>query len=196
MPTGAWTLLLLGGAAASGKSTCGTEIARRLGVFCVSADSLWLALKRVTTPATHPAIHHFEPTDELVSKGPEVLCEMHIETACAVSEALDEFIDAELAEEHSLVLEGAWITPELAAAGMRRSNVVRAVFIYEREVDEILASMAVRSSLATPTALQQTLAPMSLLYGNWLRDGAERRGVPVVTARPKDTLVDRILESA
>src|SRR2546428_14178502 len=110
-----WKLLLLGGATASGKSTTGSELARRVGVSCVSADSLWLAIKKATTPLTHPAVHNFEPTDEMVAKGAEALCQLHIETANALTEPLDEFISREIKEGHDLVVEGAWITPEFAA---------------------------------------------------------------------------------
>jgi hypothetical protein len=34
---------------------------------------------------------------------------------------------------------------------------------------------------------------MAWRYGNWLREGAKARGLPVVEARPRETLVDRIM---
>jgi len=192
-----WKLLLLGGATASGKSTSANEIARQLGIFCVSADSLWLALKRVTTPLTHPALHHFEPVDEVVTKGPEVLCQLHIETANALSDALDEFIDHEMKERHlPLVVDGAWITPEFAARRTSEWDGARAVFIHEPEQDQILAGMMSRQGLAQPNRRQLWLAPMAWLYGNWLKEGAGRLGLPVVPARPRETLADRIIEAA
>ena len=191
-----WKLLLLGGATASGKSTSGTEIARRLCVSCVSADSLWLALKRATTPLTHLALHHFEPADEMIAKGPEALCQLHIETANALTQALDEFIAREIKEGHDLVVEGAWITPELAARRTSAWIGARAVFIHEPEPDQVLAAMMSRQSVAEPTRRQLWLAPMAWRYGNWLRGEAVRLGLPLVAARPWQTLVERTLEAA
>jgi hypothetical protein len=37
---------------------------------------------------------------------------------------------------------------------------------------------------------------MAWRYGNWIRDGARENGLPVVDARPRATLVDRILVAA
>jgi hypothetical protein len=36
---------------------------------------------------------------------------------------------------------------------------------------------------------------MAWRYGNWLRDGALAHGLPVVEARPRNTLVDRIMQA-
>jgi 2-phosphoglycerate kinase len=191
-----WKLLLLGGATASGKSTSGTKIARRLGVSCLSVDSLWLALKRATTPLTHPALYHFEPVDEVVAKGPEALWLLHIETANALTEPLEEFIAREIKEGHDLVVEGAWIKPALAARRTSASNGARAVFIYEPEPDQVLAAMMSRQSVAEPTKRQLWLAPMAWLYGNWLKGEAARLGLPLVAARPRETLAERVLKAA
>jgi hypothetical protein len=37
---------------------------------------------------------------------------------------------------------------------------------------------------------------MAWRYGNWIRDGAMQRGLPIVAARPRATLVDRIIVAA
>ncbi len=189
-------LFLLGGAAASGKSTSGTAVARRLGIACLSADALWKALMSVTSRASHPAFHYFEPTEEEWQRGPEFLCGRHIESAEAQTPALDAFIDREMKEGHRLLLEGAWITPQMAA---RRCNGVpdaRAVFIHEPDQDAILASMVERQRRNSPSERQLRLSAMAWRYGNWLRDGATEHGLPIVDARPRETLVERIIEAA
>ena len=189
-------LVLLGGAAASGKSTSGTEVARRLGMACVSGDSLWHALQSVTSRESHPAFHYFEPTEEEWRRGADYLCQRHIESAEAQTPAIEAFIDRELKEGHKLLLQGAWITPELAARRCEASADTRAVFIHEPEESQILASMVLRQRRDHPSERQIRLAAMSWLYGNWLSDGAEGRGLPVVEARPRETLVDRIMQEA
>jgi 2-phosphoglycerate kinase len=187
-------LLLLGGAAASGKSVSGTEVGRRIGLPCVSADSLWYALQSVTSRESHAPFHYFEPTEEEWQRGPDFLCERHIKCAESLTPALDAFIDRELKEAHPLLLEGAWITPEMAARRVCESPDVRAIFIHEPEEAAVLASMVERQNRTSPSERQLRLSAMAWRYGNWLREGARSQGIPVVDARPRETLVDRIVE--
>jgi len=192
---GEWQLFLLGGATASGKSFSGTEVARRLGVACVSADALWKALMSVTSRESHPAFHHFEPTEEEWRRGPDFLCARHIESAEAQTPALEAFIDWEMKERHRMLLEGAWITPEMAAGRCKESLDTRAVFIHEPDESQILASMVARQKRDHPSERQLRLAAMAWRYGNWLRDGATEHGLPIAEARPRATLVDRIIKA-
>lgn len=189
-------LLLLGGSTASGKSTSGTLAARRLGIACVSADALWKALMSVTSRQSHPAFHYFEPTEEEWRRGPDFLCARHIESAEAQTPALDAFADWELKEGHRMLLEGAWITPAMAARRCEGTDQTRAVFIHEPEEAEILASMVERQRRDSPSERQIRLAAMAWRYGNWIRDGAVESGLPLVAARPRGTLVERIVLAA
>jgi 2-phosphoglycerate kinase len=95
-----------------------------------------------------------------------------------------------------MLLEGAWITPEAAARRRDTSPATGAVFIHEPDEDEVLASMVARQIRDHPSERQMRLAAMAWRYGNWIRDGARKNGVPVVDARPRATLVDRIIVAA
>ncbi len=189
-------LLLLGGAAASGKSTSGALVARRLGLACVSGDSLWNALKSVTTNQSHPPFHYFEPTEEEWVKGPDFLCARHIESAEAMTPAADAFLDRELREGNKLVFQSAWITPQMAARRCNGMPDARAVFVHEPDQDAILGSMVERQRRTSPSERQLRLSAMAWRYGNWLRDGAREHGLPIVEARPRETLTDRIIQAA
>ncbi len=153
-------------------------------------------MKSVTSRQSHPAFHYFEPTEEEWRQGPDFLCARHIESAEAQTPALEAFIDREMKEGHRMLLEGAWITPELAARRCKHSKEARAVFIHEPEEEEILASMVARQKRDHPSERQLRLAAMAWRYGNWIRDGAELHGLPVVEARPRETLIDRIIHAA
>ena len=190
-----WRVLLLGGTTATGKSTSGALVAQRVGIACISADSVWKVLMAATTPETHPGFHYFEPAPEVMAKGAEHLMQLHVAAAQAMTPAIDAFLDWELHERNRFVFQGAWITPELAARRCASGNTV-AVFIDEPDEQEILNSMLQRSGRTEPLPRQLSISAMACLYGNWLRQEAQRHGVALVNARPRETLVDRIIEAA
>jgi len=68
------------------------------------------------------------------------------------------------------------------------------------EADEaaILASLhgQARGIARFSDRARRAMARMNWLHGQWLRMEAERLGLPVVDARPWDTLVDRLLSAS
>jgi hypothetical protein len=73
---------------------------------------------------------------------------------------------------------------------------VRAVFIDEPLESDIMASILERSNRTEPDARQLIVARVAWLYGNWIRQQANQQGVPLVAARPRETLVGRIIAAA
>jgi len=190
-----WRVLLLGGTTASGKSTAGRRLSQALGIPCLSADSVWRAVLAITTAETHPALFQW-PRPEVVPDDPEHLLKIHIEEAKAMTPALEAFINWEMKEGNRFILQGAWFTPELAARRCAASDEVRSVFLDEPLESDIMASMLERSKRTEPDARQLIVARVGWLYGNWIREQAQQHGVPIVNARPRETLVDRIIAAA
>ena len=124
-----WTVLLIGGGAAVGKTTAAKAVAERCGVSVLPADAIWFALKAVTDPISHPELHYFDPTDEELALTTQCLCERHVESAQAISKAMDPVIEYYLWERWPVIVEGAWITPLAASRWTRQNEGVRAVFI-------------------------------------------------------------------
>jgi 2-phosphoglycerate kinase len=190
-----WTLFLLGGSAGSGKSTAAASIARRLNCSWLSADTIWATLRAATDRTTHPALHHFPGVETGV--GAERMVQLHIESSQAISAALVGFVESQLREQERMVLEGAWLTPQFVSEMLAaHKGAVRSSFIYEADPEALLYEMISRSSEPDRTPRRLALADMSWLYGSWLREECERFRLPVVAARPRETLADRILDAA
>lgn len=170
-------------------------LSRALGIPCLSADSVWRAILATTTAETHPALHRW-PRPEVVPEDPEHLLKVHIGEAETMTPALEAFINWEMKEGNRLIFQGAWITPGLAARRCASSDEVRAVFLDEPLESDILASMLERSKRSEPDARQLIVARVGWLYGNWIREHAERQGIPLVASRPRETVVGRIIEAA
>jgi 2-phosphoglycerate kinase len=107
---------------------------------------------------------------------------------------LEAVIANHLESQTPVVLEGDFIHPSLAAqksfAGLVNDGRVRAIFLYEMDEQQLLTNFLQREP---DSGLQSTRARVSWLYGQWLKEEAERYGLPVLLARPWDTLFERIM---
>ena len=92
-----------------------------------------------------------------------------------------------------MILEGAWITPAIAARWTRQFGGVRTVFIRETDVDQVLSAMVARSGAKDPTPRKKVIAEVCWLFGIWVREQATVEGLPVVNAAPRGTLTERVL---
>lgn len=54
-----WTVLFIGGASGTGKSSIAYEIANHYGINVMEADDVYEAVKAMTTIESHPAIHYW-----------------------------------------------------------------------------------------------------------------------------------------
>jgi hypothetical protein len=93
-----------------------------------------------------------------------------------------------------VLLEGDFIHPALAAQnsflGQPNGGRVRAVFLDEPDEAQLVANFARREPEHGPQLLR---ARVSALYNAWVRREAGMLGLPVVAARPWDTVFERVL---
>ncbi|HEY8743178.1 MAG TPA: hypothetical protein VIU62_08775 [Chloroflexota bacterium] len=198
-----WRVLLLGGSSGTGKSTLAPQLARHFDVPWLEADDFRLAMQRATTPATHPALHFFLSADMVIRQdfwrlSPEEFRDGLISVGEVVSHALELVVRNHVAQGRPMVLEGDGILPAMAAlrlfAGLEVGDAVRAVFLVESDSGALLLNMRARSlDGATPDPALRNYARASWLYGLWLGDQAFRHGLPVLEARPYETLLSRTL---
>ena len=185
-----WSVLVIGGAANVGKTTTARDLAMRCGVSVLPADAIWYALKAATDPTQYPVLHYFDPPDsEWRGFGAEYWCERHIETAQAISLAMDPVIEYCLSEEWPVVVEGTWITPADAARWSRQYESLQAVFIHEPE--DLRTYL-----LSRRDRLLDHRGETFWLFGNWVREQALANGLAVVNVYPRASLAERVLKAA
>lgn len=188
-------IVLLGGSAGAGTAEVGERLARELDVLRLRADSYWLALKAVTSPDQYPDLHLFPGLAGTDHATAERLARRLVGAAQVVCEALEPAVRFQSHAGPGLVVEGTWLLPSLAAKladpGVSASPV-RAAFLFEPDLPEILAAMRAEAGSGTPRGEIERLAETSHAFGLWLRDEAARFGLPVVEARPGETAVQRV----
>jgi hypothetical protein len=191
-----WRVLWLGGSSGTGKSTLAQELGRRLGVSVILGDDLRIALQTVTTPAQLPALHTFVSEASPAYHSSEAFRVGLRAVADAMAPAL-----SIVAAHHSatldagpVIIEGDGVLPSLAGDA---AVGARAVFLHEPEIGAILANLRARGRgfPELPLGLQQVIAEGSWQFGNELVGQALALGLPVVGARPFETVVERVLSA-
>jgi len=189
-----WQVLLLGGPSGTGKTAVSYRLARHFGVGITEVDDFHVLLLRMTTPEQQPALH-FWKTNPASEELPAAEIMTHLLEDCrAMTPGFDAVIGNHLEMRIPIVLEGDYILPALAAqtsfSGQRNDRRVRAVFLHEPDEQQLLKNFLLREPERGP---QTKRAHVSWLHGQWLKQEAERFGLPVVAARPWSTVLERTI---
>lgn len=186
-------LLLIGGAAGAGKSTCARRIAAETGAGWLQLDTVWIAGQEAVGEASD--VYRLLRVDEAIRRGedtaPELL-EAHLAASRLVCSWLPRVFSFELQAHEALVADGAWLLPGFVAGLSLEDAVVSTAFLHEPHQGEVATAMASRSGLRMAAPWHAMGARVSWEYGNWLAAEARRLDLPVVTARPRETLVARL----
>jgi 2-phosphoglycerate kinase len=184
-----WTVLLIGGASGSGKTSVSYAVARYFGVGITEVDDFQVILQKMTTPQQQPALHFWNTHPNPTALAAEEIVAQGLEIGEVMTPALQAVIDYHIESRQPIVLEGDFIHPALA---LHYKEQVRAVFIYEPDEAQILANYLHREPESGAQALR---ARVSWLKGEWLKQEAERLGQTVLLSRPWDTLLSRLIAS-
>jgi len=193
-PVRGWLVLLLGGPSGVGKTAVSYRLARHFGVGITEIDDFQILLERMTTPEQQPAIHfrRTHPASDQLSAAETM--EQLLELGQAMETGLEGVIANHLESSTPVVLEGDFIHPVLATqasfSGQVNGGRVRAVFLHEPDEQQLVANYLSREPESGP---QVKRAHVSWLHGEWLRQEAERYGLPVVSARPWETVLERVI---
>jgi 2-phosphoglycerate kinase len=187
-----WNVYLIGGASGVGKTRVSYRVARHLGIGITEIDDFQVILERMTTPVQYPDVHLFGTNpDAFFQMTDQQKLEHGIGYASVMAKALEPVIANHLEGGPSILLEGDFLLPSLAAQptfdDIPANGQVRAVFIYEDDPEQIARNYLAREGD------QGERAYISWRYSEWLRQEAARLGIPTVAARPWDTVLDRTL---
>lgn len=192
-PTRSWTVLLLGGASGTGKTSVSYRLTHYFQVGLTEIDDFQTMLERMTTPEQQPALHFWRTHPAPDQLSAQEIFEQGLEVGRAMTPGLEAVIANHLEEQTLVVLDGDFLHPALAAqatfAGVPNEGRVRAVFLDEPDEAQVLANFLQREPESGP---QGTRARVSWLYGQWLKHEAEAYGLAVLPARPWDTIFDQI----
>lgn len=188
-----WDVLLIGGASGVGKTSISYRLAHHFGIGITAIDDFQVVLERMTSPEQYPVLHLFRQSPETFFRMDEDGKLAHaIAYATVMAEALEHVVANHLDGEPPIVLEGDFLLPSLAARpsfdGIAADGRVRGFFVVERDDAQIARNYEAREGDPQPGR-----ARASWRFSEWLRQEAERLGVPTLEARPWETGFERAL---
>jgi len=178
-----WTVLLIGGASGTGKSSLAYGLAHFYGVSVLEIDDIMEAVKALTTKELLPAIH----SDNFWDAGIDGNVSWLIDVSKELLPALKAVIDRHIEDNLPVIIEGDFIHPELLA--VFNDPKVKAIFVQE-DKEHIMRNYQSREG-GDP---QHYRADISTGYGKWISDTCMNLGIGLIEARPWDTAVDRAVE--
>ncbi|NLV58763.1 MAG: hypothetical protein GXY67_08320 [Clostridiales bacterium] len=184
-----WTVLLIGGASGTGKSSLAYEIARFYGVNVLEGDDVHLAVEAVTTKETFPAIHDWETSVNWKDTGVDGNVKWLIDVSREMMPVLKKLVDRHVEDRVPIIIEGDFIHPELAKSF--DTPQVKSLFVNETDIHQIVRNYAAREG----DALQHFRAEISVAYGKWIADSCHGDGIRVIEPRPWDTILERVLQN-
>ncbi len=184
-----WTVLFIGGASGTGKSSVAYELARFYNVNVIEADDICQAIKAMTTRELLPAIHYWSSGVDWMDIGVSGNVNWLIDVSKEMIAGLRAIAQNHLEADVPVIIEGDFIHPEFIASFDNAK--VKSLYLYEPDKKQIMQNYLAREG----GELQHSRADISLKYGEWLVDTCEKLGIKVIEARPWNTVVDRIIKS-
>lgn len=176
-----WVVGLVCGASGVGKSQVARGLAVRRGVPLGEVDDVVTAVRALTTAEQLPAVHAWGTRE---FGGPAEIVAAHFGMCDALAPGLRAVIADHVEFGAAVVLEGDYLTPELAVGF---GAAVRAVVVSE-DPAQVVANFAAREPAGGE---QRERAAVGGLVQEELVRRARRCGVPVVPARPWHDGLDR-----
>ena len=190
-----WKVLLIGGSSGVGKTVTARQLANYLSISLLLLDDVRLALQAATTPETHPDLHIFLHYSTEQWRESASIYRDWITVGKAMLEPLKAVIHHHILvpDVGRIIVEGDGILPMVSELDFDPEDV-RAVFVFEQEEQQLLDNLRRRGRGFQEWGIseQEGFAHASWLYGQWLAQEAGKRGVPVLPARPHQTLLERL----
>ncbi|MDD4113161.1 MAG: hypothetical protein PHC56_09065, partial [Herbinix sp.] len=184
-----WTVLFIGGASGTGKSSIAYEIARFYGVNVLEVDDVHISIETVTTKEKFPAIHYWSTGVDWKDIGVEGNVNWLIDVGKEMIPVLKELVNRHLEDKVPIIIEGDFINPEFTMSF--ENPEVKSIFVNESEINQILQNYKLREG----GDLQHYRAEISIAYGKWIADACKQNGIKMIESRPWDTVLTRVIKA-
>ena len=178
-----WRILLIGGSSGTGKTTLSRTLGQHFGSQVIEGDDLRWAVEAAVPKGLDPDLHLFADAD-VWDRSPGVIVEQTIRSSRRLRAISEAVIKRHYTQDSRLILEAFWLLPAFTAqqqfAGVDMTGHVRSLFLFDDAWEP-----------------QQGLGNQDVALANFnvlVRDEALRFGLPILTSRPRATLLTRAVD--
>jgi 2-phosphoglycerate kinase len=183
-----WTVLFIGGASGTGKSSLAYGLANLYGINVLEVDDIHQVLKSVKTKDIYPAIHYWSTGINWMDVGIEGNVNWLINVSKEMIPGLKAIVERHLEDKLPIIIEGDFIYPEFTLSF--ENSEVKSLYIHESDKEQILQNFLAREG----GELQYYRADISIAYGKWIKDKCQNNGIGFIESRPWNTLLNRVIE--
>ena len=184
-----WTVLFIGGASGTGKSSIAYQIARFYGVNVLEVDDVHLSVETVTTKERFPAIHYWNTGVNWKNVGVNGNVNWLIDVSKEMIPILKELVNRHIEDKLPIIIEGDFIYPQFTKSF--ENPEVKSIFVNETDINQILQNYLSREG----GDLQHYRSEISIAYGKWIADTCNQNDIRMIESRPWDTVLTRALKS-
>ena len=180
-----WTVLFIGGASGTGKSTLAYELAKLYGINVLEVDDIGQALKATTTKDILPTIHSGE---NWLDVGVEENIKWLINVSKEMIPGIKAIVDRHIEDKLPVIIEGDFVYPELTISF--NNPEIKSIFLMESDKNQIINNYLAREG----GELQNYRADICIGYGNWLKNECNKLGIKFIESRPWNNLLERVID--
>lgn len=196
------TIILIGGAPTTGKSTMAALVAKHLNLPWISTDQIREIMRVVAPRDEYPKLFSSEGYDAqqfLTEFSAEEIADMEREQGEAVWPSIKKFIKDDYTWRAGFVMEGVNILPHLVAQDFADDQEAKAVFLVDEDADRIKDVVYTRGVWGVAKEysddLKQKEIEWVLDFSHKIRAEAEKHGYPIVEVRKKDDDLHAVLSA-
>lgn len=186
-----WTVLLIGGSSATGKSLLARQLAEHYKIPLTEADDIRIALQQVLENTTNPDLFYFLVNPNYLESDIPPLIQKLLNVGKEVWKPLSALIDKHIVCNEPVIFEGDAIIPELIAT--RDQNKIKAIFLYD-DKENLKNRELARNRGGNSERMAERQAEFSFAVGQEFKKQAEENGYITIQASPIETLLDRTIK--
>lgn len=183
-----WTVLIIGGASGTGKSSIAYQLGEFYGVNVLEVDNIHLSVKAVTNAEEFPAIHYWSSGIDWRDIGAEGNVSWLLGVGKEMSPIIEKLVNRHIEDNVPIIIEGDFINPDFVKSFDNQK--VESIFINESDMNQIVNNYLSREGGNT----QEYRAEISVKYGKALMTECEKHNIKFVDSRPWNTALERIYQ--
>lgn len=200
LPPRDWTVLLIGGSSATGKTQLAHRLMHHLGVSTLGIDDLRMAMLQVTKRDVNADLFAWQPPEGVslneyaTRDNEEALVERYTAVASGVWPGLRIVIEIHLDTHSPVIIEGDGLLPELLDA-YRHDARVRVLFLVDNKERLFERQTARNRGGGRGAPRHLAFARLAHRFGQIVAARAKDLVYPVLTAHPVETLEARAIKA-